>query len=125
VKAIESGDYPSIPQQGVEEIKHAPKIFKETCEIKWDQPSKKILDFVRGLSPYPAAWMSIDGRTFKIYAASAGLINHSNISAGNYVTDNKKFLHIRTADGWLSIDELQPEGKKRMKIEEFFRGNKI
>ncbi|HRG79892.1 MAG TPA: methionyl-tRNA formyltransferase, partial [Cyclobacteriaceae bacterium] len=53
VQAIEQGDYPSRPQSEAMEIKHAPKIFKETCEINWNQPSKKIIDFVRGLSPYP------------------------------------------------------------------------
>src|SRR5689334_10217937 len=62
VKAIEAGNYPSTPQpQGIE-IKHAPKIFKETCEINWNQPSKKIVDFVRGLSPYPAAWTILNGK---------------------------------------------------------------
>ena len=104
------------------QIKHAPKIFKETCEINWNQPSKKIIDFVRGLSPYPAAWTTINGKTFKVYRASQG---SPHTIDKEFTSDNKNFLHHRTADGWVSIDELQPEGKRRMKIEEFFRGNKI
>ena len=70
VKAIEKGDYPSIPQESSAETKHAPKIFKDTCEINWNQASKKIIDFVRGLSPYPSAWTKINGKTYKIFKVS-------------------------------------------------------
>ena len=122
VKAIERGSYPSLPQPEDVQIKHAPKIFKETCEINWNQPSKRIIDFVRGLSPYPAAWTTINGKTFKVYSVSQGSPHTKN---NEFITNNKNFLHLRTADGWISIDELQPEGKRRMKIDEFFRGNKI
>lgn len=125
VKAIEAGDFPSVAQPDSIQIKHAPKIFKETCEIRWDQPTKKIVDFVRGLSPYPAAWTLINGRTFKVFTASPASMIHNTLTPGELNTDNKNFLHVRTSDGWISIDELQPEGKKRMKIDEFFRGNKI
>jgi methionyl-tRNA formyltransferase len=125
VSAIESGNYPSVDQPNSIEIKHAPKIFKETCEINWDQPSKKIIDFVRGLSPYPTAWTVINGRTFKVYSVSPISLSNSHLSPGNFSTDDKHFLRIKTADGWVSIDEFQPEGKKRMKPEEFFRGNKL
>jgi methionyl-tRNA formyltransferase len=122
VKAIEKEDYHSLPQPEDVQIKHAPKIFKETCKINWDQPSKKIIDFVRGLSPYPTAWTIINGKTFKVYSVSTGSPHPKN---SEFITDNKNFLHLRTSDGWLSIDELQPEGKRRMKIDDFFRGNKI
>lgn len=125
VKAIEVGEYPSVPQKENGVVKHAPKIYKETCEIKWNQSSKSIIDFVRGLNPYPAAWMKINEKIYKVFTVSPGPVDHSSMSVGNYVTDDKKFLHIKTADGWLSVDELQPEGKRRMKIDEFFRGNKI
>ncbi len=127
VKAIETGDYPSVPQEINTEIKHAPKIFKETCEIKWDQPSKKIVDFIRGLSPYPAAWTTLNGKIFKIYQAKLSTDHgrQSTVDSGQLETDNKNRLNIKTSDGWISILELQPEGKKRMTIEEFFRGNKL
>ena len=80
---------------------------------------------MRGLSPYPAAWVTINGKSFKVYSAGQASMIHNNLGPGSYNTDNKNFLHVRTADGWVSIDELQPEGKKRMKIAEFFRGNKF
>lgn len=124
VRAIEAGNYPSVPQPTNIEIKHAPKIFKETCEIQWDQPARKVIDHIRGLSPYPAAWTTIQGKVFKVYRTTQAT-DHGIKTAGEFVTDNKTFLHFKTADGWVAIEELQPEGKKRMAIGEFFRGNKL
>jgi methionyl-tRNA formyltransferase len=124
VKAIEANNYPSIPQEENIEIKHAPKIFKETCEINWNQPTHSIINFVRGLTPYPSAWTKLNHKTFKIFKVSPAT-NNSNKAIGEIVTDNKSFLHIKTADGFMAIEELQPEGKKRMTIEDFFRGNKL
>jgi methionyl-tRNA formyltransferase len=124
VKAIESGSYPSVPQPHDAVIKHAPKIFKETCQINWDQSAEQVRNFVRGLSPYPAAWTLIGDKNFKVYAVTV-VKNSDTKQAGEFVTDNKSYLYFRTSDGWVSIDELQPEGKKRMAIQEFFRGNKL
>lgn len=123
VQAIEKDEYPSQPQNEEVEIKHAPKIFKETCKINWQQPASKIIDFVRGLSPYPGAWTTINDKTFKIYKTS--IAKESSVSESAIRTDNKNYLYFKSADGWVSIDELQPEGKKRMKIQDFFRGNQI
>ena len=124
VKAIAAGDYPSLPQPESGEIKHAPKIFKETCEINWNKSSESIRNFVRGLTPYPAAWTILNEKTFKIYGVSA-VDFKSESSDDPIITDNKDYLYIKTSNGWISIDELQPEGKRRMNIQEFFRGNKI
>jgi methionyl-tRNA formyltransferase len=124
VKAIERGDYPSLPQPESGEIKHAPKIFKETCEINWQQTSEQVYNFVRGLSPYPAAWTKINDKTYKIFKVKhGGFMQHKN--AGTTETDHKSFLYFRTVDGLVSIEELQPEGKKKMNIKDFFRGNKL
>jgi len=125
VQAIEQGDYPSLPQSEATEIKHAPKIFKETCEINWNQSSKKVIDFIRGLSPYPAAWTKINDKVYKVFRCSLSNIQQSTIDSQPWTTDNKTFLTIKTTDGWVSIDEFQPEGKKRMSVSEFFRGNKL
>ncbi len=126
VKAIEEGSYPSLPQNETTETKHAPKIFKETCEVNWNQPSEKIWNFVRGLSPYPAAWTNLNGKVFKLFKVQSTDNNQqSTVSPGNIETDNKTHLKVKTQDGWISILEFQPEGKKRMSAEEFFRGNKI
>lgn len=125
VQAIEQGDYPSVPQTASSEIKHAPKIFKETCQINWDQPSEQIRNFVRGLSPYPAAWTLIGGKTFKIFKCSFAHANSGALQPGEFITDNKTYLYFKTSDGLMAIDEFQPEGKKRMNVQEFFRGNKL
>jgi methionyl-tRNA formyltransferase len=124
VKAIEAGDYPSTPQPAAIEIKHAPKIFKETCEINWNRSATDVRNFIRGLSPYPAAWTIFGGKTFKIF--DTAVVDHQeNKSPGEFVTDNKNYLYVKTADGWLAINELQSEGKKRMTVGEYFRGNKM
>ena len=125
VQAIQAGKYPSTPQPESAEVKHAPKIFKETCEINWQQPAEQVRNFVRGLSPYPAAWTMIGGKNFKVY--KTGIVQQPGASgnAGEFITDNKNYLYFKTLDGWISIDALQPEGKKRMTIRDFFRGNKL
>ncbi len=125
VKAIEAGNYPSIPQSQEIEIKHAPKIFKETCEISWNQSSEQVINFVRGLSPYPAAWTSINGNIYKVFKCDQSAVGNKQLAVGSPDTDNKTYLRIKTSDGWISIVEFQPEGKKRMTVQEFFRGNKL
>ncbi len=125
VQSIEQGKYQTIPQTESAEIKHAPKIFKETCQINWNQSSDQIRNFVRGLNPYPTAWCELNGKTYKIFTVSVSKESPDEKEIGSMNTDNKNYLLIQTANGWVSIDELQPEGKRRMKINEFFRGNKI
>src|SRR5258706_810196 len=126
VRAIEAGNVPSLPQDESVQIKHAPKIFKETCEVNWNQPSEAIINFVRGLSPYPAAWTNLNGKVFKLFHVKSLLgSQQSTADSGHIHTDNKTYLRVKTQDGWISILEFQPEGKKRLSVEDFFRGNKI
>ena len=126
VKAIEQGTVPSQPQDESVTLKHAPKIFKETCEVNWNQASEAIRNFVRGLSPYPAAWTTLNGKFFKLFKVESTVDGRqSTVGCGQIETDNKTYLRVKTQDGWISILEFQPEGKKRMSVEEFFRGNKI
>jgi methionyl-tRNA formyltransferase len=125
VQAIANGDFPQIPQQTASTIKQAPKIFKETCEINWNQSVKKIYDFVRGLSPYPTAWTVLNGKTYKIYAVHTINREAGRETPGSLHTDGKGYIYIKAEDGWIAINELQPEGKKKMKTEEFLRGNKL
>lgn len=125
VKAIEAGDYPSIPQPEDIQIKHAPKIFRETCEINWDQPAEAVRNFIRGLSPCPAAWTTIGNKAFKIYKSSVVAYNGNAQKPGAYATDNKNYFYFKTRDGWLAVEELQPEGKKRMPVSDFLRGNTL
>jgi methionyl-tRNA formyltransferase len=125
VQAIAAGSYPSIPQPEGIEIKHAPKIFKETTEINWDQSAENVRNFVRGLSPYPSAWTTINGKNFKVFSISIANHKSSEHKPGELNSDNKNYLYIKTKDGWIAVEELQPEGKKKMTIQDFFRGNRI
>jgi methionyl-tRNA formyltransferase len=125
VKAIEQNDYSTTPQPESDEIKHAPKIFKETCEIKWSKTSEQVRNFIRGLSPYPAAWTTLAGKNFKVFKVSVVHEADQKKITGDFLTDNKNYIHVRTGNGWVSLDEFQLEGKKRMTVQEFFRGNKL
>lgn len=128
VRAIEANNYPQEPQPQDIKLKSAPKLFKENCEIDWKQPAKTIFDFIRGLSPYPTAWTTFDGKILKIFQSE--IIDTPTIFTKEgflgegitYRTDEKKYWAICTADGWLSLKELQLEGKKRLFIEDFLRG---
>ena len=120
-----------IPQDTipVSELRPAPKIFKETCRIDWNQPTARINDFIRGLSPYPAAWTvlrSADGteQDFKIYAAQP--VTDAPIQKPGTITcDGRKNLTVSTADGALRLTEVQMAGKKRMDICSFLCGNDL
>lgn len=124
VHAIEEGNYPQEAQDESKEIKMAPKIFRETCEIDWTLPAEKIHNFVRGLSPYPAAWTTLNGLSCKIFRTSFTEDTDAGES-GEYKTDHKTFLHFRTGDAWLAIEVLQVEGKKKMEVRDFLRGAKL
>jgi len=125
VRAIEAGDYTPTPQPVSSDLKPAPKLSRDSTRIDWNQPVHTIRNFVRGLSPYPAAWTMINDRFFKVYAVEVA--NDSPVAAdpGQAWTDEKKQIMVRAADGWLSIDSLQAEGKRRMTAEEFLRGNRL
>jgi methionyl-tRNA formyltransferase len=121
VTAIASGQYELKPQKPETEPKHAPKIFREDCEINWDQPSEKVRDFIRGLSPYPAAWTLLKEQTFKVFAAEKSPQKYNGVS-GTFKTDNKTYLDVITSNGALRLMEVQMQGKKRMTVGEFLRG---
>lgn len=122
VESIKSGNYPQIPQDMSLELKSAPKIFKETCQINWNLSAENIHNFVRGLSPYPASWTILNDKTCKIYKTEIGEIANDSAEIGSFKTDGKTYLDFRSANNWIKIKELQLEGKKRMGIEEFLRG---
>ncbi|NLR66168.1 methionyl-tRNA formyltransferase [Chitinophaga varians] len=123
VQSIAAGTAKETPQANIAaaDIKHAPKIFKETCQINWQDPLDKIYNLVRGLSPYPAAWTTIQDKSMKIYKAhkEAG---KPSVAPGEFDTDQKTYVRIAAPDGYLYLDEVQLEGKKRMDISAFLRG---
>jgi len=130
VEAIEAGTYPRTPQPNATDLKPAPKLHRETTEINWNQPATMIRNFVRGLSPYPAAWTKLSGtqgseKFYKIYSVSVTDQHPAEATPGQVYTDGKTSLLVRAADGWLAINELQAEGKRRMLTGDFLRGNTI
>lgn len=128
VDNILAGTVTPIPQselQTDEPLRPAPKIFKETCRIDWTQGVKRTYDFVRGLSPYPAAWteLTYNGKTsvLKVYATSKEFCEVSE-PIGTIVTDGKTYLKVAQADGYQHLLTIQLAGKKRMQTADFLRG---
>ena len=126
VDNILAGTVTSIPQDQFKDIPltPAPKIFRETCRIDWKQPTKRVYDFVRGLSPYPAAWTTLEGKSVKIYEAEKDATPPQG-EPGTLHTDHKTFLKVATLDGMLNLKVLQLEGKKRMPVTDLLRGLKL
>ena len=104
---------------------HAPKIFKHTCEIDWTKSSQDIHNLVRGLSPYPAAWTTLDGKNCKVFKTEIKPQDIKGLTPGQNQSDGKTHLTFQTGEGSISILELQIEGKKRLAVEEFLRGYKL
>ena len=108
------------------EIRHAPKIFKDTCRLTFDLPVKRAFDFVRGMSPYPAAWTELveeNGKRtmLKIYATTREETTVAE-APGTVLTDGKTYFKIAFPDGYLALTQLQLAGKKRMTVTDFLRG---
>jgi len=138
---------PAIPGPQVIDpslLKHAPKIFTETCRIDWTRPTDEIYNLIRGLSPFPAAFTTLDGKLLKIYrsekekpatplppltvtspaAAPSAASPPASSASGAPETDQKTYLRFATADGFIRVTELQLEGKKKMNVVDFLRGYK-
>jgi len=124
VKAIEAGDYTEQPQPQSNELKHAPKIFKEHCLIDWNQSVDKIYNLIRGLSPYPTAFTTLNNKSLKVFKAEYEE-KEPGISPGSFLSDGKTYLKFAARDGFIKFTDLQYEGKKRMKVDEFLRGMRL
>lgn len=103
------------------QLKHAPKIFTETCRIDWNKSVDEVYNLIRGLSPYPGAFSELEGKTLKIFKAKK-IKEQPTFAAGSFDTDKKTFLRFACADGYIEIIELQLEGKKKMMVGDFLRG---
>ena len=128
VDSIIDGTFKTTPQSewganAEDALVPAPKIFHDTCKIDWNQPTKKVYDFVRGLSPYPAAWTTFNDKSVKIFETEKELAAHT-LTPGTIDTDGKSYLKVATTDGYINIKVLQLEGKKRMPVADFLRGAK-
>ncbi len=110
-----------LDQNKCQEIRHAPKIFTETCRIDWYRSVHDIYNLVRGLSPYPGAFTFLNQKTFKIFRAEKQ-VGLPLVLPGRHETDHRSMLRFAGTDGYISVKEIQLEGKKKMKIEDFLRG---
>jgi len=123
VKTIESGDYKLVPQDN-SQVSKAPKIFHDTCEINFNQSTQVVHNFIRGLSPFPAAWTTIDGTEMKVFLSKKEIANHQH-TVGQLVTDNKTFLKFATNDGFIHALEVKISGKRKMAVKDFLNGYKF
>lgn len=124
VEGLQNGALKEISQTAIAEnstLRHAPKIFTETCKIEWTKPVDEIYNLIRGLSPHPAAYTQLEGKMLKIFSAKKEKSTHPD-APGSISTDKKTFLKFAASDGYIEVDELQLEGKKRMHVEDFLRG---
>jgi methionyl-tRNA formyltransferase len=125
VNAIKNDAVSPKPQIIPAQLKPAPKISKETGKIDWSKSSVDIINLIRGLSPIPSAWTILNDKVLKIFKASiVNAITVENPEEKPFLSDNKTYLYFKTGNGYLSLEEVQLEGKKRMLIEEFLRGYK-
>lgn len=129
VERLAAGDVTPVAQPEYDDgqLKPAPKLFKEDCRIDWSLPGRRIVDFVRGLSPYPAAWSGVvrDGESepatsVKIFTARFEAARHGE-QPGTLFSDGRT-LRVACVDGWIWLDELQMAGKKRLPVRELLLG---
>jgi methionyl-tRNA formyltransferase len=126
VAGLATGNLKETPQFEIEnlksEIRHAPKIFTETCTIDFTKTVEEVYNLIRGLSPFPGAFTKLNGKMLKIYKA----IRLDGLQPSDtYETDGKTFLKFACANGYIDVKELQLEGKKKMTVKEFLRGYKF
>lgn len=120
VEMIEKGQTKGEPQ-GDDSRKIAPKIFKETCQIDFSKSAIEVYNFIRGMSPYPAAWFLFHGKPMKVLKAK--LVNFENqLNAGDIQIESGNRILVKCKDQCIELLEIQPESKKRMKTEDFLRG---
>ncbi len=128
LEALFEGTIEPKPQTIPDTLKAAPKIFKQDCAIDWRRDGKYIVNFVRGLSPYPAATTTMtdtkgENISMKIFATE--FEKAENSIAGEIKSDGKKMLKIGVNDGFIKILSLQISGKKKISVDEFLRGYNV
>ena len=107
--------------ENYQHLHHAPKISTEICEINWEKSTDEIYNLIRGLSPYPAAFTLLNGKKLKIFRAEKEMMPVKE-SPGEIVSDHKSFLKFTCDNGYIALQQLQLEGKKKMNVGDFLRG---
>jgi methionyl-tRNA formyltransferase len=123
IRGLTDGTLKEKPQASMDSsaLKQAPKIFPADCEINWSDPVMKIFNQIRGLSPFPGAFTSFKEKNCKIFRAHTEKKELSE-KPGEMETDGKSWMRYAAADGYIYVEEIQLEGKKRMGIADFLRG---
>ncbi len=127
IKRIENGEVTPVEQSVVDEskLRPAPKIFKDNCLIDWSMSGERVVNLVRGLSPYPAAWTNLvsdsDQSSAKIFEVEFTPCD-STAEVGTIESDNKKSLRVKCCDGWIEIKSIQVAGKRRLATHELLLG---
>ncbi len=124
IKGLVAGSIQAKPQHDAADLKHAPKLFTSNCTIDWHKPVHEVYNLVRGLSPYPGALTQLNGKILKIYRAEK-IMKTVAETPGTFVSDNQTHIDVACTDGYLRLTEIQLEGKKKMAVADFLRGNKI
>lgn len=125
VNLVEKGNYITRKQITDNiELKSAPKVFKEMAEIDCNESVEHIFNLVRGMNPFPTAWIKLNENVYKIFEIEKEIIQH-DLAIKSIVTDHKSYLKIACSNGFIHIKVLQAEGKRRLNINEFLRGNSI
>lgn len=123
LRQLEAGTLQEVPQDTIDEttLKHAPKLFKENLQLDFNKPAAALVDFIRGLAPFPTAYTFLEQKQLKVFNSHA--VNElPAVAIGTMQTDAKSYIRFACKDSWLYIDELQLEGKKRMETVAFLRG---
>lgn len=124
IQALKAGTLQPKSQDNIvptTSLKHAPKIFKDDCKINWNQSTDVVYNFIRGLSPYPTAFTTLKDKVLKIYQTEKEQTAIA-VAPGTIETDQKSYLKFATQDGYISVSELQLEGKKKMNVVDFLKG---
>ena len=127
IKGMANNSLKEIKQTGLIselDLKHAPKLNTENCQVNWNQSVDPIHNFIRGLSPFPGALSKLDDKILKIYRSKKEYTKHQHIP-GSVFSDGKSYLKFAAQDGFIHLFDLQLEGKKRMLIEDFLRGYRL
>ncbi|MFM6945351.1 MAG: methionyl-tRNA formyltransferase [Bacteroidota bacterium] len=123
LRQLEAGTLQEVPQDTIDEttLKHAPKLFKENLQLDFNKPAAALVNFIRGLAPFPTAYTFLEQKQLKVFQSHA--VNElPAVAIGTMQTDAKSYIRFACKDAWLYIDELQLEGKKRMETVAFLRG---
>lgn len=123
LKGLIAGSIVASPQANTTHLKHAPKLFTQDCTIDWTKPVDQVHNLIRGLAPFPGALTKVDGKIVKLFSTSI-LLEIPKEAIGSFVTDGKTYARFACTDGYIQLNDIQWEGKKRMPITDFLRGYK-